>query len=66
MFTDKERLDWLQRQLEKKQYTGKCVFRWSNTGRGFRLHETCRENAVDDVRTALDQAMEAELHDLLG
>jgi len=63
MFTDKQRLDWLQKQLEKKQYTGKCILRGSTTGRGFRLHETSLEGAVDDVRTAIDQAMDDQLWD---
>lgn len=57
MFTDKQRLDWLQEQLEKAEYTGKCLFRWSTTGRGFRLHETSLPKAVGDVRDAIDEAM---------
>lgn len=64
LLADAERLNWLQKQLEKKSYTGKCVFRWSTNGRGFRLHETSEEaterfgiTPVDSVREAIDQAM---------
>jgi len=60
MFTDKQRLDWLQEQLADAKYTGKCVFRWSTTGRGFRLHETSHPAAVSDVRLAIDKAMEVD------
>lgn len=59
MFSDKQRLDWLQKQLEKKQYTGKCLFRWSTTGRGFRLHETS-QGGWDSVRDAIDVIMRSE------
>jgi hypothetical protein len=55
--TDKERLDWLQKQLDKAEYTGKCIFRWSETGRGMRLHETSLPKAVSSVRDAIDEAM---------
>ena len=62
---DSERLDWLQKQLEKESYTGTCVFRWSTTGRGWRLHETSDKEGhrfgfipTTSVRKAIDQAME--------
>ena len=57
MITDKERLDWLQKQLDKASYTGRCVFRWSTTDRGFRLHETSFPGAVSSVRQAIDDGM---------
>ena len=52
--TDKERLDYLQKLLDKADYTGKCILRESGLGRGFRLHETTRQTAVSDVRQAID------------
>lgn len=54
--TDTEILDWLQRQLGWRVYTGQCVFRWSGTGRGWRLHETGRDGFAD-VRECLVDAM---------
>jgi len=57
MLTDKQRLDWLQNQLDKQSYTGKCVFRWSRTGRGFRLHETSFPGATSSVRQAIDDVI---------
>lgn len=66
LLKDAERLSWLQTQLDKKSYTGKCVFRWSVTGRGWRLHEVSDlielggYKAVDSVRKAIDLAMERD------
>ena len=57
MRNDKELLDWLEEQNTKKIYTGKCIFRWSSTGRGWRLHETS-EGGVDSVRDAINAAIE--------
>ena len=62
---DRIRLDWLQDQLDKRSYTGKCVFRWSSTNRGMRLHETSEDGAVDDIRQAIDNAMEGKLHEVV-
>ncbi len=65
LLKDAKRLSWLQEQLDKKSYTGKCVFRWSTTGRGWRLHETSDKEGHrfgfipnSSVREAIDQAME--------
>ena len=58
--TDTEMLDWLEAQNNKAQYTGKCVFRWSAVGHGWRLHESSRENASESVRSAIQKAMEKE------
>ena len=55
--TDKDRLDFLQKLLDEKEYTGKCILRDSLRNRGFRLHETTREGAVSDVRQAIDDYM---------
>ena len=52
--TDKERLDYLQKLLDRANYTGKCVLRDSTTGRGWRLHESTLGDAVPDVRRAID------------
>lgn len=57
MIRDTEMLDWLEAQLQKGKYTGKCIFRWSNNERGFRLHETSLDGAVDTVRKAIEDAM---------
>jgi hypothetical protein len=57
---DTELLDWIQSQLDKARYTGKCVFRESSLARGWRLHETSRPEAVSDVRQAIKNAMEIE------
>jgi len=62
MISDTEMLNWLEAQLQKGGYTGKCIFRWSNSGRGFRLHETSLDGAVDTVRESIENAMaKAEL-----
>lgn len=58
--TDKEMLDWLEKQNKKTQYTGKCTFRWSSNGRGWRLHETedsFKRKVHDTVRAAITEAM---------
>lgn len=59
---DIERLDWLEEQNNKCRYTGKCVFRMSKTGRGWRLHETSGPDDYNSgpyisVRKAIDEAM---------
>jgi len=59
-YSDTEILDWLQSKLALKKYTGKALFRWSVSGRGFRLHETSLPCAVDDVRQAIINAIEQE------
>ena len=56
---DSERLDFLQRMTNRCRYTGRVIFRWSQHGRGWRLHETSRDGGVATVRGAIDRAMEA-------
>lgn len=51
--TDTQLLDWLQAQLDEAHYTGRCIFRWSGYGRGWRLHESSSDDACADVRTAI-------------
>lgn len=58
---DTELLDWLQSKLGS--YTGKVLFRWSTSGRGWRLHETSWDGAVPDVRQAIRNAIERERQD---
>lgn len=53
---DKKRLDFLQNNLGS--YTGKVICRMSTSGRGWRLHETSLEDAVDSVRKAIDKFIE--------
>lgn len=57
MPTDKERLDFLQQLTEQKAYTGRVILRDSDSGRGWRLHETSFEEGVPSVRTAIDKYM---------
>jgi len=56
-FTDKELLDFLQAQNDKKIYTGKVIFRWSRKKHGWRLQETSRTEAKKDVREAIADAI---------
>jgi len=58
--TDTKLLDWLEKQNAKSRYTGRCVFRMSTTGRGWRLHETSLPDAVPSVRQAIRNAMRDE------
>ena len=55
--TDEELLNFLQKLNDEKLYTGKCVLRDSTTGRGWRLHETSGEDAVENVREAIENYM---------
>lgn len=58
---DTEMLDWLEEQNRRSLYTGQCLFRWSVTGRGWRLHETSggpnEEPTFNTVREAIADAM---------
>ena len=57
---DQKRLDWLEEQNKRAEYTGRCICRRSLNGRGWRLHETSRDGAFDSVRYAIDRAMSSE------
>lgn len=67
MPTDTELLNWLEAQNAKALYTGKCLFRWSTTGRGWRLQETTggfgvsQNDAFPTVREAVAHAMQQEM-----
>lgn len=52
---DTELLDFLEELNKHKRYTGKCILRMSETGRGWRLHETDLEGASDTVREAIQK-----------
>jgi hypothetical protein len=62
-FTDKELLDFLQAQNAKEIYTGKVIFRWSREKHGWRLQETSRTGAKEDVREAIADAMRNSIED---
>ena len=62
-FTDKELLDFLQAQNDKKIYTGKVIFRWSRQKHGWRLQETLRVGAKKDVREAIADAIKKSRED---
>ena len=53
--TDTELIDWLEEQLAERVYTGRCCFRWSANGRGWRLHESSRPG-YNTVRAAIEAA----------
>ena len=52
--TDTKRLDFLQKLTEKQMYTGRVIMRFSQNGRGWRLHETSRMGAPTSVRETID------------
>ncbi len=64
-YTDTEILDFLQKLTDQKKYTGKIVLRNSTTGRGWRLHETSRSEAVSDVRQAITNYINSSENTLL-
>ncbi len=55
---DTELLDALQKLNDDKRYTGKCVLRISDDGRGWRLHETTRPSGRYNVRNAIKEFIE--------
>ena len=56
-FRDTELIDFLQKVNDQADYTGKCIMRESDTGRGWRLHEDSTGDAVQDVREAISDYM---------
>ncbi|HEB41550.1 MAG TPA: hypothetical protein ENI08_00850 [Candidatus Dependentiae bacterium] len=57
MLTDKERIDFLQKQLGMgKKVTCKQLTIYN---RGWRLHETTRQDGETNVREAIDKYIEA-------
>ena len=57
-YTDKEMLDFLQEELDKSEYTGKCIFRKLPSGRGWKLQESSWEGSASDVRQAIREGMD--------
>lgn len=57
-YTDTELLDFLQELTDNACYTGKVICRFSSTGRGWRLHESSRDDAIPDVRQAITNLKE--------
>lgn len=64
--SDTDLLDFLEYHNGKARYTGKCLFRLSSTGRGWRLHETSGEGAYRSVREAIEAAIEGKSHKNIG
>lgn len=54
---DRDRLDFLQALNDKASYSGRCVLRWSTSGRGWRLHESNGFGIFTSVRQAIDDFM---------
>ena len=59
-YPDKQLLDFLQRMNDETAYTGKCLFRISNMGRGWRLYETSQLGAKRSVREVIADAIDKE------
>ena len=59
-YTDKQLLDFLQKKNSERMYTGNCVFRISDTGRGWRLHESSRKKGRESVREAIADGIDKE------
>ena len=57
LITDGDRIEFLEKLLAEKHYTGKVSLRWSSVGHGFRLHETSNPSAFNSVRDAIDNAI---------
>lgn len=57
---DHNRIEFLENENGKQRYTGKCVFRLSGIGRGWRLHESSHSKAVGKVREAIDAARKGD------
>ena len=61
--TDTERLDLLQAMTQG--YGNGWILRLSLGGRGWRLHETSRPEAKQDIREAIDEGFEKSLDMLM-
>jgi len=59
-YTDKQLLDYLEKQNAQSRYTGRCIFRISEGGRGWRLHETSVPQASVTVREEIGKMLDAE------
>ena len=59
-YTDTQLLDFLQQKNDAATYTGKCLFRMSGRGKGWRFYETSRPRAKKSVREAITNALDKE------
>jgi len=59
-YTDTQLLDFLQQKNDEATYTGKCLFRISDRGKGWRLYETSRPRAKKSVREVIAIAINKE------
>ena len=57
---DTERLDFLQKLTDNGQYTKRVIMRISSTDRGWRLHESELDDAVNNVRETIDAFMKGK------
>ena len=55
--TDTDLINFLESKNKENKYTGRCIFRTSGTGRGWRLHETDMKFARTTVRKAITDAI---------
>ena len=55
--TDTDLINFLESKNKENKYTGRCIFRTSGTGRGWRLHETDAKFARTTVRKAITDAI---------
>lgn len=64
--TDTELIEFLEKKNKEAAYTGKCVFRISFKGRGWRLYETSGDydGAKTTVREAIADAINREPLDM--
>ena len=58
--TDTDLINFLESKNKENKYTGRCIFRTSGTGRGWRLHETDMKFARTTVRKAITDAIVRE------
>lgn len=59
-YTDTQLFDFLQKKNDEAIYTGKCLFRMSSFGRGWRLYETSQAGAKKSVRGTIADAIDRE------
>lgn len=55
---DTARLEWLEKMHRENNYSDRCIWRLSTTGRGWRMHSSTEYNGSETVRAAIDAAME--------
>lgn len=58
MRSDEALLDFLEQLNDKAEFTGKCILRMSENGRGWRLHESYGDGTSISVRNAINEFMD--------